>query len=564
MWLKAENRYSLEGNMKSKLWLVTIVMIVALALAACSPTALSGTLGAAPVVNQAPAANSAPTANTSVPALGSVADLEQTLQQIYQQVNPSVVAIEIVGQAAQTSILPFGDNGQELPSIPQQALGSGFVWDKDGHIVTNNHVVDGAEKIAVTFSDGTIVPATLVGHDPDSDLAVIKVNLPADQLSPVTVADSDQVKVGQLAVAIGNPFGNENTMTVGFVSAIGRSIPADGGTTGTSYSIPDVIQTDAPINPGNSGGVLLDDEGRVMGVTAQIDSPVRASVGIGYVIPSNIVSRVVPELIKSGKYDHAWLGISGGSLIPDLATAMNLQSDQRGALINQVSAGSPAEQAGLRGSSNETTINGQSVNVGGDVIIAIDNEPVKTFDDLVAYLTSSTGVDQTVTLTILRDGQQQDVKVTLAARPTTEARQQQAEQQLPEMPQVPQDQRRSSPTAGQPWLGIQGLSITSDIVNDLELPSNQTGVLVESVRSGSPAEQAGLQGGTKSITVGGQEVTIGGDVITAVDGQNITSMDDLLGFLQQSKVDDKVTLSIVHNGRLLELTATLAARPANP
>jgi S1-C subfamily serine protease len=496
--------------------------------------------------------------------LGSVADLEQTLQQIYQQVNPAVVAINVVGQASATSVIPFfGDNGQEQPSIPQQSLGSGFVWDKDGHIVTNNHVVEGAEKISVTFADGTIVPATLVGADPDSDLAVIKVNLPADQLHPVTVADSKEVKVGQLAVAIGNPFGNENTMTVGFVSAIGRSIPADGGTIGTSYSIPDVIQTDAPINPGNSGGVLLDDQGHVMGVTAQIDSPVRASVGIGYVIPSNIVSRVVPELIKSGKYEHSWLGISGGSLIPDLATAMNLKSDQRGALVNQVSAGSPAEKAGLRGGSSETTIDGQPVNVGGDVIVAIDNQPVKAFDDLVAYLTSSTSVGQTVTLTILRDGQQQDVKVTLAARPTTEARQQQA-QQLPEMPQVPQEPRRSSPTAGQPWLGIQGLSITADIVNDLELPANQTGVLVESVRSNSPAEQAGLRGGNKTVTIGGQEVQIGGDVITSVDGQAVTNMDDLLSILQASKVDQKVTLTIMRNGQQMDVAVTLAARPANP
>jgi S1-C subfamily serine protease len=551
--------------MKSKLWFVTIVMIAALALAACSPAALTGTLSAAPVTNPSTVVDSAPAANTAASALGSVSDLEQTLQQIYQQVNPSVVAINVVGQASATSVIPFfGDNGDEQPVIPQQALGSGFVWDKDGHIVTNNHVVDGAEKISVTFADGTIVPATLVGADPDSDLAVIKVDLPADQLNPVTVADSKQVKVGQLAVAIGNPFGNENTMTVGFVSAIGRSIPADGGTTGTSYSIPDVIQTDAPINPGNSGGVLLDIEGRVMGVTAQIDSPVRASVGIGYVIPSNIVSRVVPELIKSGKYDHAWLGISGGSLIPDLATAMNLKSDQRGALVNQVTSGSPAEKAGLRGSSSETTIDGQPVNMGGDVIIAIDNQPVKTFDDLVAYLTSSTSVGQTVTLTILRDGQQQDVKVTLAARPATQARQQQAEQQLPELPQTPQDQRRSSPTAGQPWLGIQGLSITADIANDLELPSTQTGVLVESVRANSPAEQAGLRGGDQTVTLGDQEVQIGGDVITAVDGQAVKSMDDLLSILQQSKVNQKVTLTIVRDGQQQEVTVTLAARPANP
>jgi S1-C subfamily serine protease len=548
--------------MKSKLWLVTIVMIAALVLSACGTPALSGTLGAAQPLNQAPASSTS-TSSQSTAALGSVSDLEQTLEQIYQQVNPSVVAIQVVEQAAGIAVNPFFNNpGQETPQA--QALGSGFVWDKAGHIVTNNHVVSGAQKVTVTFADGTIVPATVVGADPDSDLAVIKVDVPADQLQPVTVADSDQVKVGQLAVAIGNPFGHENTMTVGFVSAIGRSIPADGGTSSVSYTIPDVIQTDAPINPGNSGGVLLDVQGQVMGVTAQIDSPVRASVGIGFVIPSNIVAKVVPELIKSGKYEHTWLGISGGSLIPDLATAMNLKSDQRGALVNQVTASSPAEKAGLRASSKQTTINGSTVNVGGDVITAIDKQPVKTFDDLVDYLTSSTSVGQAVTLTILRDGQQQDVKVTLAARPAAEARQQQAEQQMPQLPQVPQEQRRSSPATGQPWLGIQGLSITSDIVKDLGLSSEQTGVLVESVRPTSPAEQAGLQGGTRSVTIGGQDVMTGGDVITAVNGQAVTGMDDLLGSLQQSQVGQKVTLSIVRDGKPMEVTVTLAARPANP
>jgi len=558
--------------MKSKLWLVTIVMIAVLALSACSPAAQpavnSASAASASNLQPVAAVNALPAAKSAA-VIGNVADLEATLEQIYQQVNPSVVAIHVVEKASASTGLPSFNDPTNPNQQPQaQALGSGFVWDKDGHIVTNNHVVAGAEKIDVTFSDGTIVPATLVGNDPDSDLAVIKVDYPADQLQPVKVADSAQVKVGQLAVAIGNPFGHENTMTVGFVSAIGRSIPADGGTTGVSYSIPDVIQTDAPINPGNSGGVLLDDQGQVMGVTAQIDSPVRASVGIGFVIPSNIVSRVAPELIKSGKYEHTWLGISGGSLIPDLATAMNLKSDQRGALINKVTSGSPAEKAGLHGSEKQTSINGANVNVGGDVITAIEGQTVKDFDDLVAYLTSSTSVGQTVTLTILRDGQQQDVKVILEARPAAsqlaQSDQQQNPQQSPNLPQIPTLPQQRGHTAGQPWLGIQGLSITPDIVNDLGVSANQTGVLVESVRSNSPAEQAGLQGGSKSVTINGQDVMTGGDVITAIDGQTVSSMDDLLSALQQSKVDQKVTLTIVRDGKQLEVAVTLAARPANP
>jgi len=311
----------------------------------------------------------------------------------------------------------------------------------------------------------------------------------------------------------------------------------------------------------------------VLGVTAQIDSPVRASVGIGFVIPSSIVGKVVPELIKSGHVEHSYLGISGGSLIPDLATAMNLKSTQRGALINKLTAGGPAEKAGLRGSTNPSTINGESVNVGGDVIIAIDGQPVKTFDDIVAYLFSSTNVGQTVTLTILRDGQQQDVKVTLAARPAAAQQAQLDQQQSPDLPQIPQQspnqpqiptvpQPRRGNTAGRPWLGIQGLSITPDIVANLGLSANATGVLVENVQPNSPADQAGLQGGTKSVTIGGQDVMTGGDVITAIDGQTVGSMNDLLSALQQSKVGQKVTLTIDRNGQSMDLTVTLAARPA--
>ncbi len=553
--------------MKSKFWFITIIMIAVLALSACGTAALSGTLGVMPAVNQA-SASVASVPSKSIAALGNVSDLQQTLEQIYAQVDPSVVAIEVMEQASGSSANPFFNQpGQGAPQA--QALGSGFVWDKDGHIVTNNHVVAGAQKISVTFSDGTIVPATVVGTDPDSDLAVIKVNVPADQLQPVKVADSTQVKVGQLAVAIGNPFGHENTMTVGFVSALGRSIPADGGASNVSYTIPDVIQTDAPINPGNSGGVLLDDQGQVMGVTAQIDSPVRASVGIGFVIPSSIVAKVVPELIKSGHYEHTYLGISGGTLTPDLATAMNLQSTQRGALVNQVTPGGPADKAGLLGSTNQTTINGETAPIGGDVIIAIDNQPVKTFDDLVAYLARSTSVGQTITLTILRNGQQQNVTVTLAARPATAPQVQlgqQTPQQTPNLPQVPQQPQlpRRGNTAGQPWLGIQGLSITPDIVSDLGLPSDQTGVLVEAVQPNSPAEQAGLQGGTKSVTISGQDVMAGGDVITAVDGQSVAGMSDLQSIMQQSKVGQQVTLSIVRDGQQQDVTVTLAARPANP
>lgn len=553
--------------MKTKYWFLTLLTVVALSLSACGPVALS-TVGLTPANTTSAEADSASTAaltNVSaatttnrvagpVAAAGSVADLEQTLEQIYTQVNPSVVAIEVIEDAASSS--GFGGLPQGHPSVPAGALGSGFVWDKVGHIVTNNHVVAGATKISVTFYDGTIVPATLVGTDPDSDLAVIKVNLPADQLQPVTLGDSTQVKVGQLSVAIGNPFGNQNTMTVGFISALARSLPTtrNSDPQGGSYTIPDVIQTDTAINPGNSGGVLTDDLGQVIGVTAAIDTQSGSSSGVGFAIPSVIVQKVVPELISSGKYEHTWLGISGRSLIPDFSTAMNLKSDQRGVLVGSVTAGSPAEQAGLQGSAKDFTLDGQTTQVGGDVITAIDNQTVKTFDDLVTYLARSTTVGQAVTLTVLRDGQTQAIKVTLAARPATTSTSSQVAPQ-PVNPGV---------IINGPWLGVQGLSVSSDIAAAMNLKSDQQGVLIEQVLADSPAERAGLKAGTKTTTLNGQDITLGGDVITAIDGRAVTNMQLLQRALQRYQVDQKVTLTILRDGQSQDVTVTLTARPVVP
>jgi serine protease Do len=236
----------------------------------------------------------------------------------------------------------------------------------------------------------------------------------------VQVGDSTLIKVGQFAVAIGNPYGEQNTMTTGIISALGRSLPVDNGAAqGPSYTIPDVIQTDAPINPGNSGGVLLNAAGQVVGVTSAIESPAGTSAGIGFAIPSAIVQKVVPALIKTGRYDHSYIGISGTTLTPSLAQAMGLKADQRGALVSGVTAGSPAAKAGLRGSTQQATVDGLSALVGGDVITAINGQPVKNFDDLVSYLARSTEVNQTVTLTILRGGTETTVQVTLSARPAS-------------------------------------------------------------------------------------------------------------------------------------------------
>ncbi len=416
--------------------IVPLVVVLAVVLSACSPAVTVATL------LQPRAASTAalpPVVATPLPVTttgdGSALALEGTVEQLYQNTINSVVNIHVVEQVAGTTSFPFGNGGSQggQGSQTQAALGSGFVWDKNGDIVTNNHVIAGATSIEVTFHDGTTVPGKVVGADPDSDLAVVKVDAPANLLQPVTLGDSTQLKVGQLAVAIGNPFGLEGTMTVGFVSALGRSLPVDNsngnnnngvpngnGTGGTStYTIPDVIQTDASINPGNSGGVLIDDQGRVIGVTSAIVSPSDSSAGVGFAIPAAIVNQVVPSLISTGTYQHSWLGVSGATLTPDMATAMNLPATQRGALVIDLVAGGPSQKAGLQPSTRTVTVNGTDLQVGGDVIVAIDGHTVKTFDDVVAYLSASTHAGQTVNLTVLRNGQTVTVPVTLGTRPST-------------------------------------------------------------------------------------------------------------------------------------------------
>ncbi len=344
------------------------------------------------------------------------ADTEtQILEAIYQKVNPSVV--EVVNLAQVSSGRFRQSTGGPVP----QGEGSGFVWDKQGHIVTNDHVVSGADKLQVVFADGTQADATLVGTDPNGDIAVIKVDpsLVAN-LTPVEVGDMSQVKVGQMVAAIGNPFGYTGTMTRGIVSALGRSIPSQ-----TTYSIPEAIQTDAAINPGNSGGPLLNEQGQVIGVNDQIQSSSGSNSGVGFAIPISIVSRIVPVLISNGQYQHAYLGISGNTYSPSWAQALGLPASARGAYVADVAQNSPAARAGLRGGSQDTSIVLGADNTGvtylqsgGDLITAIDGQTVTKMDDLLMYMEEHTSPGQTVKLTILRGGQQQTLTVTLSARPT--------------------------------------------------------------------------------------------------------------------------------------------------
>src|SRR5262245_44461622 len=369
-------------------WLLGLSLVF---LLGCSSRTSSAPTASSPEA----AAASNPRAIPSAATPGLLSAFEGTLGQIYTQVNPSVVNIRTVQR--QTVVFPVVPEvpGYPFPQGPQEFLrqgsGSGFVWDTLGHIVTNNHVVQGADRITVTFYDDTIVTAKVVGTDPESDLAVVKVDVPTELLRPVQLGDSTRVKVGQLVVTIGNPFGLQSTMTVGIISALGRVLPVDSDDPQEAeYTIPDIIQTDAPINPGSSGGVLVNEGGLVIGVTSAIVSPLGVSIGIGFAIPAIIVQQVVPVLIKTKSYRHPWLGISGMSLTSDLAGAMGLKPTQRGALVLDVMPGSPAQQAGVRGSDRDTFLDGEPVRLGGDVVTTIDSRPVKTFDDLLAYLARST------------------------------------------------------------------------------------------------------------------------------------------------------------------------------
>ena len=556
--------------MRKSVLVVALLLVPALLLAGCSLPSLNlkGT-SLQPAPSEATAlqptlqSTQEPEAQPVIEANEVLDVLQNTLAQIYDQVSPSVVNIQVSTQGSGQSFQMPSFPG--MPSIPegeipqQEGLGSGFVWDTDGHIVTNNHVVKDADKITVTFSDGTTVPAQVVGTDVNSDLAVIKVDVPADQLHPVQVTDSTGLKVGQLAVAIGNPFGLEGTMTVGFISALGRSLAVDSTSLVGSYTIPDIIQTDAPINPGNSGGVLVDDQGQLVGVPTAIESSTGANAGIGFAVPSAIVQKVVPALIDKGSIQYPWLGITGTTLTADLAEAMGLDRDQRGALVIDITGGSPAEKAGLRGSDVQVDLGGEQAEVGGDVIVAINDQPVQAFDDLVAYLVGSTSVGDEVTLTILRDGKEQTVDVTLAARPETQT-------QGPVSQATPEAQGQPDQGTGAgAWLGIEGMTMTSEIAQAMDLSGDQEGVLVVTVTPDSPADNAGLVGGSEVVEINGQQLTVGGDVIVAIDGQPVSQMEALRATVLGSKPGQQATLTILRDGKEQTIEVTLGERPAtNP
>jgi putative serine protease PepD len=350
------------------------------------------------VVEQAPSAlpGTAPAA-TSGTAL--------SVNEIYRRSGPGVVQI--------TSTLGSSGSSSQFQQS-SHALGSGFVIDRDGHIVTNYHVVDGASSIEVRFSNDDTLKATLVGSDASTDIALLKVTAPPSALTPLTLADSTRVEVGDAVVAIGNPFGLERTVTAGIVSALQRAVQAPNG-----YSIDHVIQTDAPINHGNSGGPLLDTQGRVIGVNSQIETGGSGdgNVGIGFAVPSNTVKSIVDQLLASGKVDHAYLGISAVEVTSDIAGSFKLPV-AKGLVIQTVTAGSGAAAAGLKAGDEQAVIAGQSFRMGGDVVVAADGKPVATIDELRDVIAAHRPGDK-IELRIYRGDTKKTVTVTLGRQPTS-------------------------------------------------------------------------------------------------------------------------------------------------
>jgi S1-C subfamily serine protease len=380
--------------MTKRLW--TVLVVLMLSILACQVP------GAAPQIPAAVTPAVVPANQPTSSESASLATNQDMLVALYEAVTPGIVAIQV--SAADGS----------------GSLGSGFVYDGLGHIVTNYHVVEGASRVEVDFMSGYKTYGTVIGTDLDSDLAIIKVNAPAEELHPVVLGDSDSLKVGQTVIAIGNPFGLNGTMTVGIISALGRTLESERTSpTVGNFKAGNIIQTDAAINPGNSGGPLLNKAGEVIGINRAIrttnftDAGEPLNSGIGFAISINIVKRVVPFLISDGKYDYPWLGIASTDLGLVQIEALGLKTFT-GVYVTKVDAGGPAEKAGVKVGDQATNIVG--LNVGGDLIIAIDGHPVHIYDDLMSYLVTNKSPGDTVVLTVLRDGRQIEITVTLGKR----------------------------------------------------------------------------------------------------------------------------------------------------
>ena len=507
----------------------------------------------------------------------------------------------------QDSVVQVTTTNRDMGGPITSGLGSGFIYDKNGHIITNYHVVALASlsgvysnntsssnnntDIIVTFHDGSAYNARVVGSDPFSDIAVLRVeNISESKLIPLSFGNSSQVQIGEQVSAIGNPFGLSGTLTVGVVSGLGRSIPSLASEevpssprddqegqeqqqprlppipppfndqfpdipnfpfelppltpdqqqeSSGAFSIPDIIQTDAAINPGNSGGPLLNMKGQVIGMNTAIFSATGVYAGVGFAIPSDTITKVVPSLIAKGSYQHPWLGLIGIDITPDIAAALGLGLEEaKGFLVISVNEGSPADKAGIRGGDKVTNVNGREIRLGGDIVLEVDNQEVRKIEDILTYLERNKHVGDAVQLTILRDGKPQTINITLTARPENTQIQQQGE------------------GGPRPALGVSGINITPEIAKAMNL-TNATGFLVVDIIAGGSADKAGLRGGYVLSNVNGTEIELGGDVILEIDNKTVNSIDEILSYLDTKKVGDTVRLMILRGGEVESIPVQL-------
>ncbi len=348
------------------------------------------------------------TTNGSIGNSKSIAEAQRTQESTQQEGESKLLTLPDLFSKVEQSVVQIS-----VQKGNARGVGSGFVYDKQGHIVTNYHVVEDASRVTVTFLDGTSYRASIVGSDPYTDLAVVKVDVDSSKLVPLPLADSSRLRVGEQVAAIGNPFGLSGSMTSGIVSQLGRMLETANG-----FSIPDVIQTDAAINPGNSGGPLLNMYGEVIGVNTAIASSTGEFAGIGFAIPSNTVKKIVPVLISEHRYRHPWLGVSGMDVTPEIAEALGLK-EARGFLVIDVVANSPAAKAGVRGGSDARVISvdNRMVRLGGDIIVGVDDIQVRRISDILIYLQREKSVGDVITLHVIRDGKEMSIDVVLGERP---------------------------------------------------------------------------------------------------------------------------------------------------
>ena len=469
-------------------------------------------------------------------------DYSNSLPDLFDKVEKSVVQITEPGST------------QAKEPNPSR-LGSGFVYDKSGHIVTNFHVVDGSKdnKVYVTFLDGVSYEGDIVGTDPYSDLAVIKLtevdNNVSSKLVPLELGNSSTIRIGQKVVAVGNPFGLSGSLSEGIISGLGRLMPAgDNGEPPQnpfdkspivkpvpSFSIPDIIQTDAAINPGNSGGPLIDMNANVIGINTAIFSNTGVYSGIGFAIPSNFLIKIVPLLIKNGEYDHPYIGINGFDITPEIAKLLNLP-EAVGFLVVNVTADSPAMLAGIQGGNKSMQINGLPIELGGDIVTEIDNKPVRKVDDILSYLENYKRIGDNVTLTVLRGPalEKQVVTISLTTRPSLET------------------------DLTNPSLGIIGLDITPEIAKIMNI-SRDNGFLITSIIGNSSASKANLRGGYVVTEVNGTVLELGGDIIVKMDNVDIQDQSDIKNYLKTKNIGDSVIITVLRDDDYL--TKSLVLEP---